>query len=133
MVLTSDCAFDKESNRVLKTFDYRGCDAAEDQRRTIDFNLEYLEGRVEGQIDDFVLISYPFVHGTHQASTVAQFLQVLEQLHCLHLRGNCHGDIRGSNIVFSNDGQSKVIDFDFAGKSGEKRYPKGYNPKIEDG
>ena len=50
----------------------------------------------------------------------------------LHNKSICVGDIRASNIIFG-ESKSCLIDFDFAGKCGEKVYPEGYSVNIEDG
>lgn len=44
----------------------------------------------------------------------------------LHDHNLVHGDIRTPNIILEGDGEPwgvKIIDFDWAGKEGEARYP----------
>jgi serine/threonine protein kinase len=50
----------------------------------------------------------------------------------LHADQVVHRNIRLSNIVFAED-QSSLIDFDFSGERGVKKYPEGYNCEILDG
>lgn len=55
----------------------------------------------------------------------------------LHLNYIVHGDLRFSNVVFSNaddpEVNSTLIDFDLSGKAGERMYPLGFNTEIDDG
>ena len=45
-----------------------------------------------------------------------------------------HGDIRSANLVFAtNARESCVIDFDFSGRIGKTRYPRGWVLQIDDG
>ena len=54
---------------------------------------------------------------------------VCRQLARLHATGVAHGDVRSLNIVWGTEGdRSFLIDFDFAGRVGDKRYPSGYTP-----
>ena len=41
-----------------------------------------------------------------------------------------HGDLRRQNIIFLEDGTVRIIDFDWAGRSGQATYPTFLNPKI---
>ncbi len=50
----------------------------------------------------------------------------------LHADQVIHRNIRLSNIVFA-EYQSSLIDFDFSGERGVKKYPEGYNCEILDG
>lgn len=57
-------------------------------------------------------------------------LQAMEkELQVLHEAGYVHGDIRDTNIMASENDPKKFmfIDFDWAGKVGEVRYPVGVN------
>ncbi|KAG9318999.1 hypothetical protein JVU11DRAFT_1119 [Chiua virens] len=55
---------------------------------------------------------------------------ILTTVGLLHKKGYVHGDIRDTNIMISNDGDYiKLIDFDWAGKDGEARYPACVNFK----
>lgn len=38
-----------------------------------------------------------------------------------------HGDVRDTNIMLSPDGEIMLVDFDWAGKAGEIRYPMNVN------
>ena len=62
---------------------------------------------------------------------------LLSSLLALHRQGIVHGDIRFSNVIFSAADDEVVkatmIDFDFSGVSGEKRYPTGFNLRLDDG
>jgi hypothetical protein len=81
---------------------------------------------------DFLVIRVPFWVGTHDASNPSDFTPVVDFLKNLHAQGLVHGDIRCFNIVF-NKGEGKLIDFDFGGSNGRRRYPRGYVADLADG
>ena len=83
-----------------------------------------------GQVE---VIAVPFQEGSHTCTSIGQAIEVVEWLQDMHSKGYVHGDIRAFNLVFSDDGGSVVIDFDFGGRSGEVTYPQGYNTLLEDG
>jgi len=120
----------RDKKWVYKCYDYRGKDVKSDQRRSADLYFEYLSN-VEKVVEaeNVTLIRYPFIDGSHVASTVGQMVDVLQQLLKMHENGVCHGDVRAFNIVFGD--KSTLIDFDFGG-SRKKRYPEGYQ-SIPDG
>lgn len=74
----------------------------------------------------FVQISYPYIDGSHQPSSLQQFSGVISMLHKIHSCNFVHGDIRSENIIHSFDGKSYLIDFDLAKPEGEL-YPENYN------
>jgi serine/threonine protein kinase len=57
------------------------------------------------------------------------FDDIRAKLKKFHEAGFVHGDIRDTNIMVSksNARKFKIIDFDWAGKRGEARYPAGVN------
>jgi tRNA A-37 threonylcarbamoyl transferase component Bud32 len=66
---------------------------------------------------------------------------VMKKIFQLHSQNIVHGDLRFANIVFSDPEsiqkhgsvQSTIIDFDYSGIEGEKRYPERFNVDITDG
>lgn len=48
----------------------------------------------------------------------------------LHVLDYVHSDVRIENIVFPENAEAKLIDFDLAGKVDEK-YPLRYNKSVE--
>ena len=59
---------------------------------------------------------------------------ILEAIKTLHEGGLVHGDVRGMNIMKSTKNEETVImllDFDWAGKTGEARYPDVMNPAVD--
>jgi len=65
-----------------------------------------------------------------------------ELLHALKSQSFAHGDLRSNNILIRVDGQGapqvsdgtahiRVVDFDWAGTSGEVRYPETLNKDIQ--
>jgi hypothetical protein len=81
---------------------------------------------------DFLVIRVPFWEGTHDASNPSDLTPIVQFLQNLHAQGLVHGDIRCFNIVF-NGGEGKLIDFDFGGSIGRRRYPRGYVADLADG
>ena len=118
--------------RILKFFDYRYHSVVKDQRRTPDLSIDYLQAEKEIQADNLDVISYPFVDGLHHAVRIQGFLDVSNELRSLHTKGICHGDIRAYNMLFCTDRPSRLLDFDFSGESGKKKYPSGYSRDIND-
>ncbi len=56
---------------------------------------------------------------------------VVTVMNSFHELGYVHGDLRGENIMIADDGQVKIIDFDWAGLAGQVRYPHFMNPQIQ--
>jgi hypothetical protein len=81
---------------------------------------------------DFLVIRVPFWVGAHVASKPSDFAPILQFLRHLNAQGLVHGDIRCFNIIF-NGGEGKLIDFDFGGPVGVRRYPRGYVAALNDG
>ena len=73
----------------------------------------------------YTVLDYKYVEGSHTAGVVKQVIQVLDELRALHTKGYCHGDVRGSNIVFGE--ASHLIDLDFAAQPKDRAtYPARY-------
>jgi serine/threonine protein kinase len=83
----------------------------------------------------FLIISTPFYRGRHWALTPEEFLPIVEQLKTLHRNDYVHGDIRCCNIIFQDNKQGRLIDFDFGGKNNgdTTKYPTGYQGTLFDG
>ena len=79
------------------------------------------------------VIVTPYRHGDHVATKLTSFLPIIDQLEQLHNQGFVHGDIRGFNTVFAENGRAWLIDFDFGGKVGMAKYPNGYRKELPDG
>ena len=56
--------------------------------------------------------------------------QVEEAIKKLHEKQLVFGDLREPNVLFS-EGKVFLIDFDWAGKVGEARYPRGLSPHVD--
>ncbi|KAG7358018.1 RIO1 family protein [Nitzschia inconspicua] len=82
---------------------------------------------------DILIIAVPYRDGRHYAESPADFLPIIDQLQALHKAGFVHGDVRAYNIVFKDDKEGWLIDFDFGGKSDVQTYPKGYQSALSDG
>jgi serine/threonine protein kinase len=82
-----------------------------------------------------LIISTPFYRGRHWALTPEEFLPIVEQLKTLHRNDYVHGDIRCCNIIFQDNKQGRLIDFDFGGKNNgdTTKYPRGYQRTLFDG
>ncbi|KAG7341226.1 RIO1 family protein [Nitzschia inconspicua] len=82
---------------------------------------------------DLLIIAVPYRDGRHYAVSPADFLPIIDQLQTLHEAGFVHGDIRAYNIVFKDEKEGWLIDFDFGGKNDVQTYPKGYRFALDDG
>jgi len=100
------------------------------------------------------IIKYNYLHGTHYASKVSDFLAIAECISKMHKAGFVHGDVRGFNMLHpirntaqpvdpndtqpagSNDTQSiktsMIIDFDLCGRADDEGalYPPGYSISV---
>jgi serine/threonine protein kinase len=68
----------------------------------------------------------------HIATKLTNFIPIIHQLQELHAKGYVHGDIRGLNVVFEENGGG-LIDFDFSGMPEKDTYPPGYRQSLNDG
>lgn len=57
--------------------------------------------------------------------------QVKQAIDKLHEGGFVFGDLQAQNILFSGEGKAFFIDFDWAGKKGEARYPRGISSQVD--
>jgi hypothetical protein len=80
-----------------------------------------------------LVISTPFLEGTHFAKSIQQFVPLVEHLRDLHRDGYVHGDIRARNIAFAEGDGSRLFDWDLGGQMDTVVYPKGYNNVLADG
>jgi hypothetical protein len=128
----TNVCIDRANGEVVKFFDYRFREVLADQRRSTKLSLERLGAKKIIESDNLEVISYPFLKGKHYATKVGQFVDVANEMKELHDKEVCHGDIRAFNILFREGEKSCLIDFDFAGESGRKRYPEGYSNDISD-
>ncbi|KAF8316230.1 uncharacterized protein EI90DRAFT_3173059 [Cantharellus anzutake] len=53
---------------------------------------------------------------------------IIKSLHAKHF---VYGDLRSPNIMITTEGKVQLIDFDWAGKHGEARYPLSISPCVE--
>ena len=58
------------------------------------------------------------------------FKELRTQLGKFHEQGFVHGDLRNCNVMLDYEGKAKVIDFDWAGKEEDVRYPKNINMDL---
>eukprot|EP01028_Stygiella_incarcerata_P006363 TRINITY_DN259_c1_g1_i6.p1 TRINITY_DN259_c1_g1~~TRINITY_DN259_c1_g1_i6.p1 ORF type:complete len:824 (-),score=233.11 TRINITY_DN259_c1_g1_i6:780-3251(-) len=85
---------------------------------------------------------YDYIEGDMLPSRICQIGKLCEDLGKLHEKGYVHGDVRIANFVFScrkgDDDDDDIydahlLDFDYAGKNKEAKYPEGYNTQIPEG
>ncbi len=124
-----------EDDFVWKVYDYRSRKVVESNRRSPEFSVRFIPGcEVKCQAADLAVIRYPRVLGSHTPRLVGQWISVIKSVQLFHDEEIVHGDLRASNIVFDANGEgATIIDFDFAGANGKKRYPDGFNVSINDG
>lgn len=74
--------------------------------------------------DDFEMLS---AHEKPLPSFV--FADIFAKLGSFHSAGFVHGDIRDTNIMVSKSDETRfmIVDFDWAGRTQEARYPVGVN------
>jgi hypothetical protein len=78
-----------------------------------------------------LIIRLPYKNGTHRVTKPTDFIRIIKQLAKLHGHGLVHGDIRGFNVLFGEEGG--LIDFDLSGREGKGTYPQGYQQALTDG
>ena len=84
------------------------------------------------------IIKYSYLHGTHFASKVSDFLNIAYAIAEMHKADIIHGDIRGFNMLHPIAGdsnsleRSKIIDFDLCGTTKNDCYPPGYSETVQD-
>jgi len=81
---------------------------------------------------ELLVIAVPYKNGSHIVTKLTDFIPIIEQLQELHKIGYVHGDIRGFNVLFSENGEGGLIDFDFSGTP-DNTYPDGYRQALNDG
>ena len=132
--LGANVAWDQINDRIYKCYDYRhrAPNVKQTDRRNHELTLRYMPGsECMVKAKDLVVVSYARRRGKHNATSVGQFGDIVRQLRRLHDDGICHGDIRAFNMLFGPT-ESCLIDFDFAGRPGEKVYPEGFNVDLAD-
>lgn len=67
--------------------------------------------------------------GRDVSESVQQKLK--EVMKNLQTEGYVHGDLRPPNVLLLDDGSIRVVDFDWAGKSGQVNYPLDINQKFD--
>ncbi len=82
----------------------------------------------------FMIVSNFIVGSTKPSknSDIAIFKGALQCLKKVHERGYVHGDVRRSNIIFTADGTSHLINFDLVNMSGSD-YPQSYKNCLSRG
>ena len=125
------------SKRIIyKVYDYRfENNAIESYKANCILSQKYLPSfQMVIDLPDIKIISYEYIEGKHFPSNSKQVLYLLQFLKKMHNDNDIHGDIRCSNILFCDDAdKSQLIDFDFSGVEGVKKYPIGYSNKLDDG
>jgi len=121
-------AIDLDKKRVYKLYDHRPTRnnprTEKEWRRNPEYNQMIPGNEIVPITRDLTVLSYDFLpHGN--VVTSQKFALVVHQLHELHKRNLCHGDIRMANIVFGET-TAMLIDYDMAGEAGKTCYPDGY-------
>ncbi|KAG2105512.1 uncharacterized protein F5147DRAFT_242554 [Suillus discolor] len=81
------------------------------------------------------MVVMEYVDGTTACSSLRlppSFHQELEDaMKCCHEKGFVFCDLRKPNIMITKDGKVQLIDFDWAGRKGEVKYPVSISPAIK--
>jgi hypothetical protein len=78
-------------------------------------------------------LTHKYIPGRERARgqyKLKDFLGVVQTLSRMHQHEFVHGDVRLANMVFSEDGTSYLIDFDFVGEHGASKYSRGFNSGL---
>lgn len=115
--------------KVFKFYDYRKADENRFRRSPKGYPKKNFSGlRVIEICEDFCVLTYNFIEGSHRPQTVSQFLQIAEQLIALHKKKKVHGDVRLFNMLFTKFG-AVLLDYDY---TESETYPTRYQMKLED-
>eukprot|EP01039_Chlorochromonas_danica_P003747 gene3747-4096_t len=150
LLLRKHCNVVMLGKKIFKSFDYREISQrsyvhATHRRDSVHYHKSDLAGMElvvdwtsdSNPQDSLQIISYDLVPGVHYPSIVGHLILVMRKMAQLHSEGIVHGDLRFSNIVFSDASDatvaSTIIDFDHSGLADEKIYPPRFNPDITDG
>ena len=72
------------------------------------------------------VLCYDWMEGSHNNPTIHGWRMILQQVNIMHQLDYVHGDLLPRNVIFNNNNQGFVIDFDLTRKQGE-RYVEGFN------
>jgi hypothetical protein len=138
-------------NKMFKSFDYRDISRRSyvdpsHRRDPAEYRTSDLAGvelivnwtNSSDPYDRLQILSYDAALGTHRPSVLGHFTKLLKKLLLMHSQGIVHGDLRFSNVIFSETHSdsppvSTIIDFDYSGLAGERVYPPQFNLSIDDG
>jgi serine/threonine protein kinase len=81
--------------------------------------MEYLDGKTADQVRELHQLPPTFLE------------EVRGILNRLHDNGFVFGDLRGANIMITNNGKVKFVDFDWAGNENVSRYPLFLSRQIQ--
>ena len=121
----------RHNNHVVKLFDTNSGIQTNIDLVTTVLGDDYLDGiKAQSLTTDqrYQLLEYKYICGSSgpRAHKVCDLLPVARTLQKLHDHKYVHSDVRLANIVFMDNNDSKLIDFDLADRCGSK-YPFGYN------
>ena len=88
--------------------------------------------REEDLTDDgrIKMFSYDYLSvNENRPSTLKHFEPIIKDLDMLHSKGIVHSDVRLQNMLFLENGDAKIIDFDLANDVGTD-YPTNYNGNL---
>ena len=72
------------------------------------------------------VLRYPYIEGTSENPTVKGWSKILEQVKLMHGINFVHGDLLPRNVIFKDDDEGDVIDFDLSRQEGSP-YVQGFN------
>ena len=123
---------DKQKGLVRKVYDYRN-NSQWCSRRQTDYTQQYLNVTVILETTDLCILEYQYIQGTHIPTVVSHFTTLIQVLYNLHSDNIVFADLRLSNIIFQQDGNSVLIDYDWSGIHNKTKYPSGFNRNMDDG
>jgi len=97
-------------------------------------NLLYCGPTLTDNLDDYKMVVMEYVSARDKDPTrlldAEELGQLGEIIKTLHTKGYVFGDLRRPNIVVTKEKKVQLIDFDWAGKEGDVRYPMCLSPYI---
>lgn len=121
----------KSNNTVYKLYDKRELHDKEGQR--IDLDISYLQPHREDLSLDgrFYMLSYRFIEQKpRQLRSYKDYMEIIKTLNKLHSCNYVHSDVRECNLLFPQETEAMLIDFDLMDIAGTP-YPDGFNKLCE--
>ena len=125
--------YDRDNIRVYKLYDDKmfGSPNVEIMKNLGDNYLGKVELEKIAKDGRIKLLSYDYQWVKKDSAVMLECYQpIIKALDMLHSKAIVHSDVRLRNMLFLNNGDAKLIDFDLADKV-DTTYPTNYNSNVE--